>query len=100
MNEIHELFTVGESLVVNIKNDEELKRLLNKCHTALGINKDHITFFRRFKLKDLQYSAGIKRIADGNVCIEYDPYRGFTAGDRKHYEKYGITVVPLEDFLK
>ena len=82
--------------VVNVKTEREFNELINRCKSL----KLDTKILERIGFREMHKNAGMWEIPFGELCIEYSPHKGFTRDKIEPYEKYGVTIISVEEFLK
>lgn len=84
--------------VINIKTADELAAVLDTAKKR-GYSLFTLNLLEKIGFNGLHFSAGQRKIEDGELCIEYQVGKGFTYGDKKSYEDYGCEILSSDDFI-
>jgi hypothetical protein len=84
-------------IVINITTPEEYAAFVKRCE---DLKLDSIKYIKRISFDDLHKNAGIRVIKYGDVCMEYQPTKGFTFDKKVNYEDYGVEIISVEEFLE
>lgn len=83
-------------VVINVKTEKEWKELIER----FKILKIDARWMGKTSFEELHMNAGRRVMRDGDVCIEYTPYKGMTFSDKQGYIDYGCEVCSVDEFLK
>lgn len=95
MNKI-EMFRNFEA-VVNVRTHVQYERFMEFCKKLRLEGAGQ--FMKRISFHDLHTDCGIQKYMYGEMCIEYQPGKGFTMGPRKDYEDYGVEVFSVDEIM-
>lgn len=83
--------------VVNVKTEAEYKKLMLFCE-SIGLEGAG-RFLKRISFYSLHTDCGVQVHPFGDICIEYQPFKGFTMGDRKSYKDYGLEILSVDEIV-